>query len=60
MGSNSSAGSTKRFSVMSAKECTHAFVCGGDLVDEGLIFRLDGGPVLAVTCGSCAAVGGCV
>ncbi len=44
---------------MSAK-CMHGDIGGGDLVDEGLIFRLDGAPVLTVTCGSCAAVGGCV
>ncbi len=59
MGSNSSAGSANRFSLMSAK-CMHGDIGGGDLVDEGLIFRLDGAPVLTVTCGSCAAVGGCV
>ncbi len=45
---------------MNAKKSTRALICGGDLVDEGLIFGLDGGPVLAVTCGSCAAMGGCV
>jgi len=44
-------------SVMNAKKCMHAFICGTDLVDEGLIFRLDGAPVLAVTCGSRAAMG---
>ncbi len=42
---------------MKAKKCMHGDV-GGNLVDEGLIFRLDGAPVLAVTCGSRAAVGG--
>lgn len=35
----------------------HAEECVGDLVNEGLIFRPDGVPVLAVTSGSCAAVG---
>ncbi len=57
LGSNSSAGSTNMSSVMNAKKCMHAFICGTDLVDEGLIFRLDGAPVLAVTCGSRAAMG---
>jgi len=57
MGSNSSAGGTNNSCVMKAGKCRHGEVCGGDLVDEGLIFRLDGAPVLAVTCGSCAAVG---
>jgi len=33
---------------MNAKKSTRALICGGDLVDEGLIFRPDGGPVLAV------------
>ncbi len=58
MGSNSSAGSTNRSAAMNAKKCTQASICGGDLVDEGLIFRLDAGPVLAVTCGSRGAMGG--
>lgn len=56
MGSNSCDGSTNRSSMMNAQNCMHC-ICGRDLVDEGLIFRLDGAPVLAVPCGSRAAVG---
>lgn len=48
----------KQSAAMNAKKGTRGLICGGDLVDEGLIFRPDGGPVLAVPCGSCAVVGG--